>query len=59
MEENNNSQMGSGLKRIRKNDPRTRIVFDEETGDFIIKSVDDPLKEGQQDATDFAKEGFA
>jgi len=57
MEEN--SQMGTGLKKVRNNDPRTRIVYDEETGDFIIKSSDEPLSEGQQDATVFANEGFA
>ena len=57
MEEN--SQMGTGLKKVRNNDPRTRIVYDEETGDFIIQSVDEPLSEGQQDATVFANEGFA
>ena len=39
--------------------PRTKIVYDEETGDFIIKGVDEPLSEGQQDATPFASEGFA
>lgn len=54
-----NSQMGTGLKRVRNNDPRTKIVYDEETGDFIIKGVDEPLSEGQQDATPFASEGFA
>ena len=58
------NSIGEVLKEInhdrnRGRDTRRRIVFDEETGEFIIPEDDAPLREGQQEATPFAEEGFA
>ena len=55
----NNNSLGDVLKTIRGGDIRRQIRYDEETGDFVIEDADAPLEEGSQDATPFAKEGYA
>lgn len=55
----NNNSLGEVLKKIRGGDIRRQIIYDEETGDFIIKDADSQLEEGSQDATRFAEEGYA
>lgn len=55
----NNNSLGEVLKKIRGGDIRRQIIYDEETGDFIIKDADAQLEEGSQDATRFAEEGYA
>ncbi len=60
---NDDNTIGQVLKDMnnntRNNDMRRQIVYDEATGDFIIKDASTPLEEGTQDATSFAREGFA
>ena len=55
----NNNSLGEVLKKIRGGDIRRQIRYDEETGDFVIEDAGAPLEEGSQDATRFAKEGYA
>ena len=55
----NNNSLGDVLKKIRGGDIRRQIRYDEETGDFVIEDAGAPLEEGSQDATHFAKEGYA
>ena len=63
MNENNdnnaNNALGQVLKGIQRGDMRRQIRYDEATGDFVIENSDAPLEEGSQDATSFAREGFA
>lgn len=59
MNTNDNNSIGEVLKKIRGGDMRRRIKYDEETGDFIIEDAEEPLEDGEQDATAFAGEGFA
>lgn len=59
MSENQNNSIGEVLKRIRGGDIRRKLVYDEETGEFVIKDSDEQLEDGMQNATDFAGEGFA
>ena len=54
-----NNSIGQVLQNIQRGDMRRQIRYDEETGDFVIENADNPLEEGSQDATSFAREGFA
>ena len=54
-----NNSIGQVLQNIQRGDMRRQIRYDEETGDFVIENADKPLEEGSQDATSFAREGFA
>lgn len=59
MAENQDSNsLGNALEQIAKGNVRKRIKYDEATGDFIVEDADTSLEDGQ-DATSFAREGFA
>ena len=55
----NNNSIGEALKKIRHGDIRRQIRYDEETGDFVIENADTPIQDGEQNATNFAEEGYA
>ena len=59
MNENQNNSTGEVLKKIRGGDIRRKLVYNEETGEFVIKNEDEQLEDGMQDVTNFAGEGFA
>lgn len=62
---NEDTNIGQVLKEInhdnssREGNVRRRIRYNEETGEFFITEADAPMREGDQDATRFAEEGFA
>lgn len=59
MEENQETNVGETLKRIRRNDQSRKIIFNPETQEFELQDGDAPLEEGRQDGTEFAGEGYA